>query len=107
MHRSLHLLLLLALVYLAAAMPVANPGPIIEPNTLYVRQDTDHVLVARDPAEDLDLAKRAPILGWTWFNGGKKTKRSPILGWTWFNSGKKIKRSPILGWTWFNSGRKE
>jgi hypothetical protein len=81
-------MLLLAFFYLAAAMPVAQPGPIIEPNTLYVRQDGDTGIVARDVADGVDLAKRTPILGWTWFNSGRKAKRSPILGWTWFNGGR-------------------
>ncbi|EXJ85710.1 hypothetical protein A1O1_06078 [Capronia coronata CBS 617.96] len=63
--------------------------------------------MARDVAGDMDLAKRSPVLGWTWFNHSGKTKRSPVLAWTWFNHSGKTKRSPVLGWTWFNSGGKQ
>jgi len=106
MHRALSLLFLFALVFLVSALPTPNPGPIIEANTVYVRQEIAS-LAARNPAEGIDLAKRSPVLSWTWFNGGKKVKRDPVLSWTWFNGGKKVKREPVLSWTWFNGGRKE
>jgi hypothetical protein len=102
----LYLFFLLAFIYLASALPVANPGPVIEPNTVYVRQDAN-LLAMRDLSDGVDLAKRSPILSWTWFNGGKKVKRDPVLSWTWFNGGKYVKRDPVLSWTWFNGGRKD
>jgi len=106
MHRSLHLLLLLAFLYLATALPLASPGPIIEPNAVYIREATPGNLAVRDVSDGDELARRDPVLSWTWFNNGKKTKRDPVLSWTWFNGGKKVKRDPVLSWTWFNGGKK-
>jgi hypothetical protein len=97
MYKLFHLILLLGLLSLASTMPITYPSPVIEPNELYVKSTPDSALLARDPVEGLELAKRSPILAWTWFNGGGKNhKRSPILAWTWFNGGgKNHKRSSI------------
>lgn len=104
MYRQTCLILLLALVYVAASLPVANPAPIVEPVTLYVRDEAGSSLKARE-AEAIP----EPVLPWTWFNGGhRKDKREPVLPWTWFNGGhRKDKREPVLPWTWFNGGHKK
>ena len=99
-------MLVLAFLYLATALPLASPGPIIEPNAVYIREATP-ALAVRDVSDGDELARRDPVLSWTWFNNGKKVKRDPVLSWTWFNGGKKTKRDPVLSWTWFNGGKKE